>query len=204
MSYLGHPNTAEPKSSGRGRSSVRANILFSLYYQAGPSRSLVRLRDDARLLGVRISLATLKRYSSTCDWQARVARLDEEAELRHDERSLERIAAMNERQSQLGRSLQGAAATSLQSLLRDAARLGEISPAEIARLADIGSKLERLALGEATERRDIITSAWNVVVRDVVELFCAVNGTPDPDARAAEFARGLDDLVDRHLATGRR
>jgi hypothetical protein len=202
MSHSRHPQEVNPSASGR--SSARANILFALYFHSGAARSLVRLHDDARLLGAPISLATLKRYSTTGDWQARVARLDEEAEVRSDERALEQIAAMNERQSHLGRSLQGAAATSLQTLLRDAGRLGEISPAEIARLADTGTKLERLALGEATERHDIITSAWNVVVRDVVELFRTVNGIADPDERAAEFARGLDDLVDRHLAMGRR
>ncbi len=151
-----HPIVA----SGRHSTSA-ANILFSLYYQAGAERSLARLHTDLRSLGVGTSLTTLKRYSAKFDWQGRIARLDEEAGHRNDDRSLERIAGMNERQSQLGRSLQGAAASAVQTLLRDGSRLRDITPAELSRLADVGTRLERLAMGEATERQDLIVGAWN-------------------------------------------
>ena len=190
-------------ASGRHSTSA-ANVLFSLYYQAGAERSLARLHSDLRSLGVDTSLTTLKRYSAKFDWQGRIARLDEEASHRDDARSLERIAGMNERQSQLGRSLQGAAATAVQTLLRDGSRLRDVTPGELSRLADVGTRLERLAMGEATERQDLIVGAWNTVVQDIVQLFRTINVLPDEGSRAAAFAHGLDDLIDRQIATGRR
>lgn len=186
--------------SGRSRAArERADTLFGLYFQLGAERSLRRLHELTETLGINISFGTLKRYSTRFGWQERAAELSATAADRQDELSLREVIEMNERQAQLGRTLQGAAASGLQALLRDHERIADVPPSGIARLAEIGARLERLALGEATERQDVLVVVWNVVVREVVALFQDTNELPDPDERAAVFARGVDGIVDRHL-----
>lgn len=184
-------------------SRARADVLFVLYQQAGPARSLVGLHEQAAALGLNVSVSTLKRYSKQFGWQERLEAIDRAAAEHDDERAAEAVRLMNERQAQLGRSLQGVAATALQSYVRDRGQLDEVRPGEVARLAEAGTKLERLALGEATERQEVVVTVWNVVVRELVPLFASVNALSAPDERAAAFARGLDELVDQHLASGR-
>jgi len=177
----------------------RADVAFALYHQMGAERSLKRLHEELRALGVDISLVTLKRYSKRFRWRQRVAELDAEVAQRQRERGLEHILAMYDRHAQLARAMQGAGGSALKKLMSSEARLAEMRAAEIARLLELGLKAERHALGESSDRREMALTTWNAVTTEMVKLFSEVNVEPDPEARARLFAHGVDRIVDRHL-----
>ncbi len=178
----------------------RAEIVFALYYHMGPERSLRHLHAQLRTLGIRIGLATLKRYSARFGWRRQIADLEAEAVERQRERTIGDLLAMRDRHAQLGRALQGAGGSALRNLMASEPRLAKMRAADIARLVEAGLKAERHAVAESTDRRDIALATWNSVTREVVALFQEVNGEPDPEARARQFARGVDRVVDRYLA----
>ena len=178
----------------------KADLIFHVYYQQGPDRSLKRLHSDLKTMGVRISVATLKRYSKEYGWQEHIAKLDAEARQQQNQRGIKDVLAMNERHTQLARALQGAGGSALQQLLADAARLGGMKASDIVRFVDSGLRAERSAVGASSDRRDIIKETWNDVVTSVVQVFTEINEEPDPDIRAARFALRFDRLVEERLA----
>ncbi len=178
----------------------RAELLFFVYHQRGSDRSMTRLHADLQTMGVRVSVATLKRYSARYGWQERIAALDAEAAQQHTQRSVEDLLAMNERHAQLGRAMQGAGGSALQRLLANDSRLAGLKPADIVRLVDLGLKAERRAVGASSDRREIATETWNDVLFSVAPLFTEINQQPDAGIRARLFARRLDRLVEVRLA----
>jgi hypothetical protein len=166
----------------------------------GHERSLRRLHLQLRPLGVQISLPTLKRYSVQFNWQGQIADLDAETHQRQRQRHIEDFLAMYERHAQLARAMQGAGGSALQKLMSSEARLADMRAPEIARLLELGLKAERHAVGESTDRREIGLATWNAVTTEMVELFDQVNTEPDAEARARQFAHGVDRIVDRYLA----
>lgn len=178
----------------------RADIVFALYYELQPQRSLRRLHQQLRVLGVRIGVATLKRYSARFDWQRRISGLETEAIQRQRERALGDLVAMHDRHAQLGRALQGVGGSALRELMNNEPRLARMKGSDISRLVEVGLRAERSAVGEATDRRAISLEIWNAVTTEMVALFNEVNSEPESEARASQFARAVDRLVDTHLA----
>lgn len=184
---------------GPDNASSRAEIFFHIYKERA-DRSLRGLHADLIHSGINVSLATLKRYSTQFNWQARLNELDAEARKQQREQDVADTMAMHDRHAQLGRAMQGAAGSALQRLLASDARLSGLKPTEIARLIDLGLRAERSAVGVASDRREIATDAWNDVVSTVVRLFLDINEEPDPRTRARLFARRLDRTIDQRLA----
>ena len=174
----------------------KADLIFHVYYQQGPDRSIRRLHSDLKTMGVSISLATLKRYSKKYRWQQHIADLDAEASQQQTQRAVEDVDAMNERQAQLARAVLGAGGSALQQLLANAARLGSLKAGDIVRLIDLGLR----AVGASSDRREIAVETWNDVVTSVVKLFTEINQEPDPDIRAQRFALRIDRLGTARLA----
>lgn len=185
--------------SARG---ARADVLFAAYVSAGRGLahySLDAFRADLASAGVTVSLGTLKRYSAQDDWQARAA-LIWERQAAEEVPDLQRARlAMEARHARLAQALTGAGATALQELLSDRQRRDSMRPSEIARLLDLGVRVERNALHTATDLEAMVVETWNTVVASVSQLFEAVNGLPVADDRAACFANALDALVDLRL-----
>ncbi len=177
------------------RVSDRADILFGLYVELGPGRSLKQLHERLSTLGATVSLATLKRYSARFDWQARLAELAAESSERRREGAIERVSQVNERHLQLARALLGAGGTALQRLLGSEVRLASLKPNDIARLLDLGLRAERQTMILEVDRRQIDIAIWNDVLTNVVELFQTANDVEDPLERTSRFADGLDALV---------
>lgn len=178
----------------------RADLSFDLYSRQALKRSLRRLSEQLEQLGIPISLASLKRYSSRYGWQQRLAELDTEATQRRAERGIEERLAMDERHAQLARALQSAGGSALQSLLADPTRIAEVSPGEIVRLLEAGLKADARATGASMDRREIAIEVWNDVVVRVVAIFVEVNTEPEAEARARLFARSIDELVSDRLS----
>lgn len=179
----------------------RAQIVFALYLQMGPDRSLKRLQRQLQALGVHLSIATIKRYSDRFRWQDHLAELEASSQQRRQETGIEQVVAMQDRHAQLARAVQAAGGTALQRLIASDARLAGMRPADIARLLELGFRAERQALGEAADRKEIAVSILNLVTVEMVRLFREISEESDPEARAREFARGVDRFVDERLAT---
>ena len=178
----------------------KADLIFAVYYQGGPDRSIRRLHSDLKTMEVRISESTLKRYSKEYGWQERIAALDAEVNQQQNQRNVEGVLAMNERHTQLAQALQGAAGSALRQLLANDSRLGGLKASDIVRLLDLGLRAERSAVGASSDRREIATEIWNDVVTSVVKLFNEINKEPESDMRAERFALRIDRLVDERLA----
>jgi hypothetical protein len=106
---------------------------------------------------------TVGKLSSSWHWALRADLWDrhvEAIEFREFETEKRQSAR---RQAVLGRKLQDVAASGAISLLQDEARISEMSGNEIAKLADVGTKIERLANSDPTaisEDRGQVKLVW--------------------------------------------
>ncbi len=183
----------------RQTASERSDVIFHIYVEMGPRRSLAKLRRRLGEFGWSISLSTLKLYSSRDGWRQRIERLDAEAAERRRKSSVSSVMAMEERQAQLDRALQGAGGTALRRLLEDDARLSQMKPSEIARLLELGMREERRAVGEVAMRADVQVTIWNTVTKQIIPAFIEANKHPDVDVRARRFIETFDRIIDEHL-----
>jgi len=107
---------------------------------------------------------------------------------------------MNLRHVTLAKALGGLASAALMDLR---GRLVEVSAGETARMLEVSQKMERLAVGEVTDRTEIQVSILNVLLTAISDLFLEVNLLPDPQQRIDRFAVGVDEAVDKFLPQGR-
>lgn len=173
----------------------RAEYFFTAYYALGRSRSLTGLHDILTGLGLRISLTTLKNYSSKYDWLDRAKKLDQEQLLKenHETNQLtQRVVEMNDRQATAGRALQ-------QMGLRGLAQLAPqgLTANDVGSMVERGVKIERLASGEATSRQEVAVQMVAPIIREMVVLFQQVNHFSDEEQRTKEFAIGADLILER-------
>lgn len=142
----------------------RAFEAFGAYRMLGPGRSI---QATAKLLGKHIG--TLQPWSTRWGWVERVAAWDDEADRLLRERDLveraEAIRQMHENHATLGRAFTTVSAQALSEYGGETPtakkRMGELAPADLARFAEVGAKLELRARGEATERIDVKeAAAW--------------------------------------------
>jgi hypothetical protein len=143
--------SVEPRPESR-----KAAIAKGDYCTMGPGRSAVKLcAEYVRQASAGRQVPTLKLYtigewSRRYNWVAAAAAYD--ADIRQQARlaQIEAVRDMNERHVNLARAMLGIITQRLQSLDPHT-----LTPADTARWADVCSKLERLARGEATERVDV-------------------------------------------------
>lgn len=190
---------------------ARADFWFNTYCALGRTRSLELLRDIGTAAGQKIGFTTLRQYSTDYNWQERVAEFDERIADAGARATMTDALVDEARQARLGRALQEIATLGMGKLRASG---GEgLSGAEIARLADVGVRIERLASGLATERRELIVSLMGFIVEHVSVLFresaevglnwLADEGLTDEqrqhtwDLMVAEFAPRTDRLLDQ-------
>ena len=182
--------------SRRSDVTTKADLLFALYVELGPERSLDLLRIRCGEVGVRISSSTLEKYSSQYRWQERLAAIETRARASTDQRLAETIAEMNRRQALLGQAMQTAGALAV-------TRINEneeiVDPTDAARLIEGGSRLQRLASGEATSRSEVINNTLQAIIMEIVALFLRVNEFSEQDDRTREFGTGADAIIGRHV-----
>lgn len=183
----------------RSTAATRADLLLAVRMELGSERSLSFVHDHLATLGVKISLSTLKRYSSKFDWPRRIAEFEAQAARRREGGHLQAALAIHDRQSQLARALQGAGGAALQQLIADAGRIREMKPSDITRLLELGMRAEREASIGSADRRRLALAMANLMTEEVVALFERINSITDEGSRARAFASGLDAIVDEHL-----
>lgn len=175
--------------------SERARLAFALYVNLGPRRSLDKLHRVLADHGIDVGIATLKRWSTRYDWQTRLADLDDQADLALDASNIRARVEMLERQSGLGRALQGLGGSALHKLMGSPARVDEIGPREITSLIETGARLEAGTSAEARNRRDIAIQMANRLLVALVSLFDDLNTSANTEERRRRFAVGLDDIL---------
>ena len=152
--------------------------------------------DIANGAGVKTSPTTLEGYSADFHWQDRLAAITEQAGQQGDDEAALTIADMNLRQAALGQAMQDAGAHTVKAINTNKEI---VDPTDAARLIDSGSKLQRLAMGEATSRSEVINDTFTAIVKDIITLFLAVNQLTDRDDRTREFGTGADAIIGRHV-----
>ena len=136
-----------------------------------------------------MSLNTLKTYSATYKWQENAGYLDtRNAQVELWNRPVE----FNTRQASVGRAMQELAKGKLDSYLE---RGGFISVGDVVRLMKTGVDIERLAMGQATDRWEIIVSIVSPMMHDLVRTFEAVNDIEDQHERARQWVERADAIL---------
>jgi hypothetical protein len=130
---------------------TRHRKAFEVYWRLGTDRTIEKLRAALGAQNGRTpALRTLFDWSSKYQWQGRLARLEHEARLTEDAARIAAIAEMAQRQAKAGLFLQQKGMELLIALTTDKATLDGAVRAVVE-----GAKLERLARGEATERKEM-------------------------------------------------
>lgn len=198
----------------RGRRKERADAMFLVYWQMGPTRSLDKLAELCSTLGIRTSRNTLGTYSSDFDWQQRLLDMQSK-ESERQEREVGRIVdQMNQQDASLAQGMKGLVVAGIkyyQDKIKKGAEIRremggsgehflEMSLNDMANLASRAQHIERLARGQVTSRTEVWVSVASTVVREFVLIFMAVNKIEDPDEREQEFLRLGDEMMKRYFS----
>lgn len=207
-----------PSARARANTAEAASRFFlALYLGLGTDRSIRSVYDYVRAAGVDVSLKTLERYSREYGWVEAAREHDQKRGDAAQEFTVDQLFSNDARQAQLGRLFQQIAIQEIE--LRVAAPATErrrSSLGDIARIGDVGVRIERLAAGQATEIRQVLVSVYNIFTvevsnlwKDAAEASEAVyraGGVEDStlhdrayNAAASIFAPGLDRLVQQHF-----
>lgn len=129
---------------------TRHRNAFDLYWRLGSERSIERLHAELRALGRAPTTRTLYEWSRQYRWQDRIVRLEQEAKRADDEARVQTLRDMFERHAKEGLLLQQKGAEWLAPMSADDAT----ADAAIRAVVE-GSRMERLARGEPTERQEV-------------------------------------------------
>lgn len=179
----------------------RADAFFGIYYEMGPERSLEKLCQFCAKIGLKRALNTFKRWSALYDWQNRILELDTKLQEEREMSHLENVEAMNKSQAQDARNMRALARggmSAMANILRATGTI-DLSPQDIATLMREGTKIERLAMGEATSRVEAIIYVYNVLLMAIARIFNEINIIRDPIQRRNAFANKLDELRENQI-----
>jgi hypothetical protein len=150
--------------------SSRAYRFFSEYRSMGPDRSLVKLRERAKAGGRSVSVRLLERWSAKMRWVMRSQRYDDYLEYQDRMQQEKERREMHKRHAKMGMLAQSFAVRKLEKLSNRIEQDEEhVSPGEVARILDVGVKVERLARGESTESHELSGPGGGPVKLDLAE-----------------------------------
>lgn len=158
-----------------GRRPIKEEAAFREYCALGPGRSLEKLfqffQNTTKILpgeqeAFKPKLPQLKDWSRKHNWQARVLKWDQDQfEARMKKREAER-EKMDERHAQIGVSQQMRAIQRIEQLMK----ADNFNAQATVQLLDLSTKLERIARGGATERKEVSGPAGGAIpVKDETE-----------------------------------
>jgi hypothetical protein len=128
--------------------SHKAFAAFTLYRDLAGDRTLQKVAEELRCSG-----ANVRRWALRWNWRYREREWDIYQDQKAQEAQIRERMRMAQRQAQTAVSMQNIAATEMEKLRRSL-ETGEngknhrLSPSEIARFMEIGSRIERSARGE--------------------------------------------------------
>ena len=152
---MGKRTSADPpelweRQPGEGPQAFNA---FAAYRDSGIDGKRRSLQKTAESLtkrdGSNYSVGTLKEWSRKHNWQMRVDAFDQEMDRQVQEELIKGKTAMLKNHIGIAKAMLTKALKGLQRMPDD-----ELTPQDVARFVDTGSKLERISRGETTERTD--------------------------------------------------
>jgi hypothetical protein len=132
------------------RETSRQQRAFDLYWGLGPDRTIERLRAALHAVGTGPSQRTLFEWSRRLHWQHRIAQFERDARLAADAARVQALREMAERHTKEALLLQQKGAEWISGLDDD-----HVTADGAIRALVEGVRMERLARGEATEKREI-------------------------------------------------
>lgn len=138
---------------------TRAHRAFVAFRDAGRARQVRRLVAD----GVLPSNA--RHWSTRWNWHGRAAAWDDACQRAADEDRLDQLRKMPVNHARIGRALQAAALGALQRL-----DTGTVSPGDVARLLDLGCRIERDALLLDVRSAAVRDDAWATIVAELERI----------------------------------
>ena len=186
----------------RQRTREKADAIFTIYWQMGPERSLNKLADLCRMVGIKTSNSSIKRWSQYYDWQRRILGLERQMREQREVKAIEEVAEMNTRHVRLAQGmLKMAYAGILQfhrAIQHSADGTLKMDIDDIVKLYRTAQVGERLARGEATSRVEVWLDVVETVVKEFGLIFMAVNKISDQVKRQDEYIRLSDDMIRRY------
>lgn len=186
----------------KGRRKERADALFTIYWQMGAERSLVKLAALCSTAGVKTSIQTITRYSKDFGWQRKLLEMDQYSREAREREAIEEVAEMNRRHVQMAQGMIGIAFAGMKrfrTLITQASDGAvDMSIDDMVKLYRAAQTGERLARGEATSRVEVWMDVVETVVKEFGLIFMAVNEIDVPEERQNEFIRLSDDMIRRY------
>lgn len=176
---------------------LNADVWFALFVALGPTRNLPAVREYGLSLGLKTpSIKSLRLWSSRDGWFAKAnaadARTRESAELVLSDA----VTLMNERQATAARAMLEVVTRSL-----DKQKDGLVSLEKLPEVLATATKVERVAMGAATDRQEISVAFVTAMAPRIVEIFIGVNILTDPEARAVQFLEQMNELAGNFVAS---
>ncbi len=186
------------------RCQEKADILFVMYHQMGPERSLEKLAEVCAKVGLKgTSLKTLKWYSARFDWQRRLLELTVKLREEREQDALRQVEKMNDQHVKVNQSLLALAVAGIQYHQQELERKRsaglpanlKLSIRDIVRLVNQAQMGERLARGQATSRSEVMVEVIGTFVHEFALIFLAVNDIADSEERKREYVRRSDEML---------
>ena len=174
------------------RTEAKANGYFWVFYGLGNTRDFGILQARLRALGEKVSRSTIELYNKRYDWPARIAKLDAEREADRERETKDKVNELEKAELALGKGYFSVAAQAMRHLPDKAA---DMMVSDVVSLTKEGSRLQRLALHQATDRTEFVATFYNSVVRQMVAVFLRVNELTDSEQRKAAYATELDAVM---------
>lgn len=130
--------------------STKHRLALERYWRMRGSRSLERLHAELEAAGGAPTMRTLYEWSRRFHWQDRIAGLEREAKRADDQARVSAMKEMYDRQGKEALLLQQKGAEWLATMAA-----GDATPEAAIRAVVEGARLERLARGEPTDRKEV-------------------------------------------------
>lgn len=157
------------KQKGESRKAFQA---FAIYRDMGMARSYTAVAQELQKSGTLI-----RRWAGRWSWEQRVdaydAHIDEQARKKHE---AERVA-MSERQYRLARAMSTRVAESMQSMID---KKEVLTHSDIPRWLDTAVRIERLVMGEVTERTEVVEGDAKQRLAAALDRIVARRAGPGP------------------------
>lgn len=202
--------SADASGAKKARTEQKADMLFIMYYQLGPERSIENLAEMCTNLGLRgASITTLKSYSVRYEWQRRLLELTVKDRERREQDALNQIDKMNEQHVKINQGLLSLAVAGIQHYQAQIERsrkqgLGgtlNINVQDIVKLVAQAQNGERLARGQATSRTEVVIEVISTFVQEFGLIFIAVNDIADPAERKREYIKRADEMIREYYSS---
>lgn len=176
---------------------AREGFYYAIYAGLGAHRSLRAVEQVVKgIPGVQITQKTLERYSGQFGWVERARAFDQEKSDTQAAALLESAIAQDSSHANLGRAMQQMAVVGIQDYMatRTAENARKLAGTEIARLGEVGVKLERLASGRVTEITEVMVNLRAVIITGIGDGFLQALELMEARLAGAVDQETLDDL----------